>query len=720
MFCRDKEFARLAGGVVYADHAGAALHSDSQALAVASLLNSRLCSNPHSFSSSSSSPSSSFSSSDLRNVARRVLALFGASEDEYSLVWTAGATAALKLVGENFDWLRFPSFSHHLLCHNSALGIRELAKAQNAAVNVISDNNDSDRPLPPGLVCLPGECNFSGVKIDVAKIRRDRVLDEKNVFVLVDGAALAATSAVNVKKLGCDFFCVSFYKMFGLPSGLGALIVKTARAEACFAPKRYFGGGTVEASSASDPNFVVFRRQFADRYQDGTIPFLSILSLPIGMETVARLNPEGEERIFRLAAFVANALICVKHWNGQPAFAVYGTWNDGYPITSDKQGPIVSFNVVGADGHFVGYTKVETLASLEKIFLRTGCFCNPGACEAYLGLTRERVAENVSLGKVCWDDKDVLNNMPTGAVRVSFGWSSIQEDADKIVRFLLETFVEKAKMPSVSLASNGSVVVQQIMLYPIKSCAGMSVQSWPLGERGLEWDREFVVLEVETLNVMTQKRFPRLCLVHPEVRTSEKRMTLSSPCDVETLSIDLHAIHPSTQNVATVAVCGSDGAGRVRVVEDPAITAWLSRVVGHPCLLGQLSPEQDRKVGFANDAQLLVLSQESLDFLNSQYELNVDVRRFRPNLVIAGGHGPHFEDDFQEMTIGAEKHRLYHVRACSRCEMVCIDQASGQIGNQPLRAISSYRRRNGRIEFGSLFECKQPNGKMIHVGDSVE
>jgi molybdenum cofactor sulfurtransferase len=694
-------------GTVYADHAGAGLHADCQAVEISRLLNSRVVSNPH---------SSSTTASELDGIALRVLAYFHADPKEFSLIWTSGATAALKLVGENFDWKKWPSFCYHSNCHNSAVGIREYAKVSGAAVCVLSNSSVDVIPCGRGLVCVPGQCNFSGRKVDVADVRRRMSPD---AFLLVDGASLVSTCDVNVGEMGCDFFCVSFYKMFGLPSGLGALIVRSKRVEEAFAPKQYFGGGTVEASSASNTDYVVFRRQLAARYHDGTVPFLSILSLPVGFDTLARLGV-GEQRIFDVAARVARSLLAARHWNGVPAFAVYGEWNKkDFFSDCTRQGAIVSFNVVGPDAQFVGYSKVEILAALEGIVLRTGCFCNPGACEEHLGLTHERVVQNAAAGKVCWDDKDVIGNVPTGCVRLSFGWCSTMEDADKIVDFLLGCFVAVKAEVQAPRKRECAMTVRQVLLYPVKSCAAMSVESWPLGERGLAFDREFVVLEDDTMAVMTQKRYPRLCLIRPLVDLEKRTMILTALG--ESFLVDLRDDSADSSSAKVFHVCG-EGSGRVKLCSSAELCTWLHRVVGRACVLARLSEEthltEQRKVGFANDAQLLVVSQESVDFLNSQYELSMDALRFRPNLVLGGGSGPHFEDDLQQIKIG-DAHELTFVRACSRCEMVCVDQDTAEVGSQPLRALSSYRRRNGRVEFGSLFECKQPDGNAIRVGDVV-
>jgi len=82
---------------------------------------------------------------------------------------------------------------------------------------------------------------------------------------------------------------------------------------------------------------------------------------------------------------------------------------------------VVSFNLLRADGSRVGCNEVGRLAALHGIILRTGCFCNPGACAKYLGLSGDEMRENFEGGHVCWDDKDIVRGKPTGAVRISLG-----------------------------------------------------------------------------------------------------------------------------------------------------------------------------------------------------------------------------------------------------------------------------------------------------------
>lgn len=60
------------------------------------------------------------------------------------------------------------------------------------------------------------------------------------------------------------------------------------------------------------------------------------------------------------------------------------------------------------------FREVEKVAALAGVMLRTGCFCNPGACAAHLGLSPEDVVANFEAGHVCWDDHDLIDGRPTG------------------------------------------------------------------------------------------------------------------------------------------------------------------------------------------------------------------------------------------------------------------------------------------------------------------
>ncbi|CAN0511143.1 unnamed protein product, partial [Ectocarpus sp. 12 AP-2014] len=143
---------------------------------------------------------------------------------------------------------------------------------------------------------------------------------------------------------------------------------------------------------------------------------------------------------------------------------------------------------------------VEKIASLENIQLRTGCFCNPGACQSALGLTDDEVKEHLERGHVCWDEHDLIDGRPTGLVRVSLGWMSTWEDATAFVTFVRKHFVSTTPLQVRYRSTRPRRYLEAIYVYPIKSCAPQRAGAppptlWPLGPSGLAYDREWAVVD---------------------------------------------------------------------------------------------------------------------------------------------------------------------------------------------------------------------------------
>lgn len=210
------------------------------------------------------------------------------------------------------------------------------------------------------MFALPGESNFSGVRYDLGVIPRAVEGDftgaaaacaacggRGRCWVLLDAAKLAATSRVDLPRGGGgggtggedggvsgsggggpDFVVVSFYKLFGWPTGLGALLVSTRAAEAGVLRnnKAYFGGGTVAAALAGT-RFHRLRPALAPSLEDGTLPFLSIIAAESGLAVLKEL---GMDRVSahtrRLASHTHAALAALTHGSGQPVCKFYGAW----------------------------------------------------------------------------------------------------------------------------------------------------------------------------------------------------------------------------------------------------------------------------------------------------------------------------------------------------------------------------------------------------------
>eukprot|EP00850_Spirogloea_muscicola_P015730 SM000123S25842 [mRNA] locus=s123:199195:205729:+ [translate_table: standard] len=867
------------GRSVYVDHAGATLYAESQLQESMQDMAANLYGNPH-----SQSDSASRAASLMEEMRAEVLVFCKAPQSEYVCVFTAGASAALKLVGETFPWSRGSTFLYQLESHNSVLGIREYALASGASAAAVDLVRHGDAPAEAAmqgsalplqlrprrplrrnqaeasgtsrqtesslstqcccsgsyrattsadadseevvgeawhLLALSAECNFSGERndpslIEELRLGRGLLTPRERTLVLLDAAKACSTGPPDLSKCPIDFVAISFYKasyIFGYPTGLGALLVRRDAAD-CL-QKKYFGGGTV-ALAISDLD-VVRRREAVEAWlEDGTTSFLSIAALKHGFAAITRLGmPAIGRHTGVLTMYLGSKLAALRHGNRKPVCVLYGSHDFQGDVDSltKRQGPIVTFNILRADGSWVGHREVEKLAVLHGIHLRvllnlghmltcpcliayfcsallqiaitaclqqTGCFCNPGACAKYLKLSHENLLAHYEAGHICWDDNDIIDGKPTGAVRVSFGYMSSYSDAAAVINFVKECFVEgdmelartcqrlRAQIPPAALkwskmgplddqgaVGGNELRLQAIFVYPVKSCAGIPVESWPLGDRGLQYDREWMVVNPAG-QALTQKK-PKLDLTARELVLRAPHMHTGVRVPLQASLSSHKAVHVCSDRVEATD-CGDEAA------------SWLSKALRTECRLvyqgvhqryifgrqgeaGSPTPmrhkpleeaptdtsstglavERDRDRGpgpalsFANEGQLLLITAASLEDLGSRVraasaasqepccESTGEMKgtsstspadtpttvQFRPNLVVSGGC-PYAEDKWREVFIGS--HRFQVLGACNRCQMINVNQSSGRpsVTREPLHTLSSYRRHKGRIDFGIL------------------
>ena len=217
--------------------------------------------NPH-----SQSPTSR-AITELDEQARAfVLTFFQASPDEYTVIFTANATHALKLVGEAYP-IR-PGGQSLILAdnHTSVNGIREFARAKGASFTylpVISpklrgdasllltclehEGNDIDR-----LFAYPAQSNFTGVQHPLEWIAQAHT---RGRDVLLDAACFVPTNRLDLSRWHPDLVPVSFYKMFGYPTGVGCLLVRKTALARLRHP--WFAGGTVWGAAVLGDGYVL-------------------------------------------------------------------------------------------------------------------------------------------------------------------------------------------------------------------------------------------------------------------------------------------------------------------------------------------------------------------------------------------------------------------------------------------------------------------------------
>ena len=438
---RQAEYGRIdAGGQVYLDYTGGSLHAASQLREHLALLNEQVLGNPHSVN-----PTSMAMTDQVEQARAAVLAYFNAS-GAYTAIFTANASGALKLVGESFP---FAPGGHLLLStdnHNSVNGIREFAQAKGAQVDyapltrpdlridvpalesLLSASGAADAG-PPRLFAFPAQSNFSGVKHPLALIDAARA---RGWQVLLDAAAYVPTNPLDLQLHQPDFVALSFYKMFGYPTGVGCLLV---RKDALASLKRpWFGGGTVNFATVQGRLHVLSAGEAG--FEDGTLNYLSIPAVAIGLRHLQRVGIETiQTRVACLTEWLIARLLALRHANGKPLVRLYG------PANMVRRGGTVTMNFYDPAGHLVDYRRVEELAAQQGISLRTGCFCNPGAGETAEGIAEADLRAGVADAGSQINLRHFLHFLQreggksAGAIRVSLGVASNLADVERYADF---------------------------------------------------------------------------------------------------------------------------------------------------------------------------------------------------------------------------------------------------------------------------------------------
>lgn len=437
---RAREYARLdRHGHVYLDYTGGSLYAESQVRRHLEMLLDNVFGNPH-----STNPTSVFSTEMVERTRQAVLAFYRADPDEYEVVFALNASGALKVVGESYP---FGPGGQYLLTydnHNSVNGIREFARHKGATFRYVPITDPDLRidatsllealaTVVPGtrnLFAYPAQSNFSGVQhsLDWVAKAKDRGWD-----VLLDCAAFAPTNRLDLSQVHPDFVTLSFYKVFGYPTGIGCLL---ARREAASALRRpWFAGGTVDIAStqvmgSQGNGFALSSGEAA--FEDGTVNYLGIPAVEIGVRHIESIGIDAiHEHVQDLTGMLLSGLSDLHHANGEPLVHIYG------PSTNDERGGTVAMNFFDPQGRLVHPKEIEREASQRNISLRTGCHCNPGAGETALHITEQQMADLFRSKERARRDRflHVASSLEAGAVRVSLGIASNVADVSAFLHF---------------------------------------------------------------------------------------------------------------------------------------------------------------------------------------------------------------------------------------------------------------------------------------------
>lgn len=263
---------------------------------------------------------------------------------------------------------------------------------------------------------------------------------------------------------------------------------------------------------------------------------------------------------------------------------------------------------------------------------------------------------------------------------------------------------------------NDNIKISSLYIYPVKSLAGISVEKSKLDSMGLEYDRRWMLVSPDGA-FLSQRKIPKMALIQTAVNESGQLiLSMKGKKDFKV---------PKASDKTMPVIIWGDSVLANLVSDDS--DNWLSEALDTDCHLVYIGDEvvrqcdleyakQGDRTGFADGFPLLLVSEASLEVLNKRLPDPVDMRRFRPNIVVTGC-SPFDEDNWD--TFNIENIPMLGVKPCSRCPIPNVNPDTGEkVEHEPIKTLSTFRKRNHKVYFG-MNVIHQIQGR-LKVGDSLE
>jgi uncharacterized protein len=261
------------------------------------------------------------------------------------------------------------------------------------------------------------------------------------------------------------------------------------------------------------------------------------------------------------------------------------------------------------------------------------------------------------------------------------------------------------------------LTINELFIYPVKSLGGISVPSVSINERGILYDRYWMLVD-DNDQFISQRELPTLALLQPSF-TNDGILVKHK----QNHSSFLISYLTESNDIINVQIW-SDRCKALHVSNEA--DKWFSDILSFSCKLVYMPGDMKRKVdtryaknneltSFTDGFPLLLIGQSSLDDLNSRLTENLPMNRFRPNMVFTGGE-PFEEDVLEHFKIS--EINFYGVKLCARCVIITTNQDTAERAKEPLKTLATYRTRGNNIYFGQnlLYRGKG----IIQVGDEIE
>lgn len=276
---------------------------------------------------------------------------------------------------------------------------------------------------------------------------------------------------------------------------------------------------------------------------------------------------------------------------------------------------------------------------------------------------------------------------------------------------------------------------------------GISLQSAKVEERGLQYDRRWMLVDKNGM-FLTQREHPQMSLLQVNIKDD----LLEVKHKVKTMSkLQIPISNEKNSSIVVNGLLGSHGRTMTErtSVKESSLTAmnrivvniwndvviakhfgkdtdsWFSDALNLDCQLVFMNDDSDRfadrkytaepkQVSFADAFPFLIIGQESLNELNRRLKESLPMNRFRPNFVFSGGE-PFIEDAWKDFKIGDLKFRA--LKPCSRCVITTVNQDTAEKGSEPLETLAKFRKVGNKVNFGQNLISHETG--IVQVGDRV-
>lgn len=256
------------------------------------------------------------------------------------------------------------------------------------------------------------------------------------------------------------------------------------------------------------------------------------------------------------------------------------------------------------------------------------------------------------------------------------------------------------------------MIISDLYFYPIKSFRGFRTKELNLLKRGAELDREWMLVD-DKLQMLTQRQLPQLARIGVQL-DGFIELTLDGFGSVDFGLEEMEGKELSV-NIWRSQVPAHE--------VNSEVSEWLSQVLSRPVKLVRLSEKAKRHsadheeslIRFHDQQPLLVISKASLKDLESRAKQTLSMSRFRPNIVVDGATA-FAEDGWPKFTLGSVEFKP--LKACTRCKITQVHPLTGEVGEEPLKTLLTYRKGEKGVAFGYYYGHLN-NGK-IHVGQELK